>query len=73
MSEVERLFFVIYATFLNMANFADFCKPFMKKGRIAAFFLNEIRQLVDVGPVFLFQEVGQKGKQGQEQHGPDAD
>jgi hypothetical protein len=40
MSEVERLFFVIYATFLNMANFADFCKPFMKKGRKAAFFTN---------------------------------
>jgi len=30
--------FVIYATYLNMANFADFCKPFMKKGRKAAFF-----------------------------------
>ena len=34
---------MIYATFLNMANFADFCKPFMKKGRIAAFFSNKIR------------------------------
>jgi len=43
LSEVEQLFFMIYATFLNMANFADFCKPFMKKGRIAAFFSNKIR------------------------------
>lgn len=64
---------MIYATFLNMANFTDFCKPFMKKGRKAAFFLNKIQQLVDVGPVFLFQEVGQKGEQGQEQHRPNAD
>jgi len=41
--KLSGCFFVIYATFLNMANFADFCKPFMKKGRLAAFFLNEIR------------------------------